>query len=79
LDGTPEPRRKHKRKEIPQSRLNIQPGETGNENESFDKTYMKIQAKYGLPRPCAVCGVTVHSVADAIESHGQCADDIEID
>jgi len=79
LDGTPEPRRKHKRKEIPQSRFNIQPGESDNENDSFDKTYMKIQAEYGFPRPCAVCGVTVHSVADAIERHHQCADDIELD
>src|SRR5215510_2184203 len=56
LDGTPERRRKHKQKEIPESRLDVELGETDDEHDSIDQAYMKDQSKEGFPRPCAVCG-----------------------
>jgi len=84
LDGTAEPRRKHKRNEISQSRRNMQRGETDEEDENteqtyIDQTYMKNQSKEGFPRPCAVCSEIVYSVADAIERHRRCAGNIELD
>jgi hypothetical protein len=82
LDGTRETRRKHKRKEIPQSELIGQPGGTDNEDENLeqayiDLTYLKSQSKKGFPRFCAICGETVYTVEDAKmrHLHPQCVDE----